>query len=633
AVSGTGLALAAGLAVVAAVVLALAVRAPALRLGGLALTPLDVAALGALLAIVLELARGGTDAGALASRQGTGASLLLLPALVAFVAAVACARALGPLLRGLERAGRRGPLAGRLAALSLARAPGHAAVAATFLVVSLGLALFAATYGSTLARGQTAQASYAVPADAILREDLGQLVPVADAVTPERLASIGATSAPVIRLSGDVSRVGSSSGFTVLGIPRGRLATLDGWRGDFASRSRTVLAARLDATRLRTVPIAGTTLALDAAGQGDRIGARAIVESPAGTFSTLRLGTTDAPRLVAAVPPGSRLVGLRFSLLNGGRLAAEGGTGVQPIARGVLRLSGVDFHDWIGEGGVRVLGDGRIAYLLTTQLVAGFRPRQPTDAASIHALVSPSLARTAGPDGKLPLLVEGQPLTVQVVGVVRRFPSTTGDVLVADEGSLATALNTALPGLGVPGEAWLNLPAGISATRVRAAFPLLEVASQAELRHDLRSDPLARGALLTLAATAVLALVLALVGLLLGLVADLRDEGGDLFDLEAQGAAPALLRRYLRLRTTLVAAVGAIGGIVTGVVLSSLVLDLVTLTASAGTPEPPLALAVRWPWLLLAALLYLLLAAALVAALTHGAFRSRTAGRFREVGT
>lgn len=76
-----------------------------------------MAALGALLAIGLGLARGDADATALADGSGTGLFLLILPALVAFVAAVAAARLLAPLLRGLERTGHGGHLPVRLAAL------------------------------------------------------------------------------------------------------------------------------------------------------------------------------------------------------------------------------------------------------------------------------------------------------------------------------------------------------------------------------------------------------------------------------------------------------------------------------------------------------------------------------------
>jgi ABC-type antimicrobial peptide transport system permease subunit len=138
---------------------------------------------------------------------------------------------------------------------------------------------------------------------------------------------------------------------------------------------------------------------------------------------------------------------------------------------------------------------------------------------------------------------------------------------------------------------------------------------------------------LTLAGAALAALGLALLGLLLVVVSDLRDERGELFDLEAQGAAPGTLRRHLRLRTALVATFGLVGGIATGAVLAALVVALVTLTASAGSTELPLLLGFDWPVLLLGFVAYFLVAALLVSAATHRAFRADVAGRFAEVGT
>src|SRR5215211_1284282 len=143
------------------------------------------------------------------------------------------------------------------------------------------------------------------------------------------------------------------------------------------------------------------------------------------------------------------------------------------------------------------------------------------------------------------------------------------------------------------------------------------VRSRGDVLADLRSDPLARGALATLAATALVALALALAGLLLGVVGDRRDERGELFDLEAQGASPATIRTHLRLRALLVAAFGLVGGILTGAILSTLVLSLVTLTAASARPEPPLRLALDVPLLAGAVVAYAVLAWALVAAATR----------------
>jgi ABC-type antimicrobial peptide transport system, permease component len=140
----------------------------------------------------------------------------------------------------------------------------------------------------------------------------------------------------------------------------------------------------------------------------------------------------------------------------------------------------------------------------------------------------------------------------------------------------------------------------------------MTVTSRAAQLAKLQSDPLARGALLTLAGTAAVALLLALVGLLLSVVGDVRDERGELFDLEAQGAAPATIRAHLRLRALLIAVFGIVGGLILGAVLSSLVVSLVSVTASAAKPEPPLRLVLDAPLLAAAALAYVVVATLLV---------------------
>ncbi len=79
-------------------------------------------------------------------------------------------------------------------------------------------------------------------------------------------------------------------------------------------------------------------------------------------------------------------------------------------------------------------------------------------------------------------------------------------------------------------------------------FSRLDVTSQRATAAELRSDPLARGALALLLVTGIVAALLAAVGVLLTIVGDMRDESGELYDLEAQGATPRDLQRHLLLR-------------------------------------------------------------------------------------
>jgi ABC-type antimicrobial peptide transport system permease subunit len=135
-----------------------------------------------------------------------------------------------------------------------------------------------------------------------------------------------------------------------------------------------------------------------------------------------------------------------------------------------------------------------------------------------------------------------------------------------------------------------------------------------------------------LEAAAVTALVLALLGLLLGIVAERRDEGAELFDLESQGMSPAQLRRQLRLRAVVVGLAGVLGGILTGLVLSLLVVGFVELTANATAPNPPLVLSLDWTVVALAALAAGAAAILVVVVATGRAFRQATPARYGEGG-
>ena len=653
-VAGRGFALAAAIAIAAALVVLLSLRAGSARLGALTVTPVDAAAVGALVAIVIALARGAADTQSLANETGTGAVLLVLPALIAFVAAVVWARVLTPALRVLERQGRRRAVPVRLAALSLARNPGRAAVAVAFLVVSLGLALFAETYRSTLARGEADEAAFAVPADFVVREDLTKLVPVLHAAPLRRFQSLapGANAIPVLRLSGNVRELEQSPGVTLLGIPAQDIPDLS-WRDDYSSLSRNVIAQRLQPTGDMSLhgvrlPIDARRLVVPIRAHGDELAVRAVVVTRDGGAVGIKLGTTTSRRLEAGVPADARgglLVYFIFDLTNTGLHGVpNGGINAAAVARGTLRLGKprvdghalpLDFARWTGTGGVTAAPGGRLDYLVTGNAVALFRARQPTDDHPVPIVATQRLANAAGPGGVLPLLAGNGAVVGRVVGILRRMPTVSGDAVVADESTVATALNSSSPGSGATNEVWLDAPARahVAAALRRPPFDALEVSSHDAVLSDLRSEPLARGTLLTLAGAALAALALALVGLLLVVVSDLRDERGELFDLEAQGAAPATLRKHLRLRTALVTAFGAVGGVATGTVLAALVVALVTLTASAGAAELPLLLGFDWPVLLLGLLAYFAVAALLVSAATRRAFRADVAGRFSEMGT
>ena len=659
--SWRGIALALVLAAVATLVLAAALTIRPFAVRGVALSPLDVAALGAVVAVAVALARGAADAGELLAGNGTGIVLLLLPVLVGFAAAVAAARLLPVGLRLLERAVPKDALAFRLAALSLARRPGYAAVAVGFVVVSISLALFTETYRSTLVRGQREQAAYAIPADDVVREDLSQLVPVRSAVTPEVERSLGpgVSVEPVTRLTGSIQGAADVTGIAVLGLKGPALRRIDGWRGDFSSNSPDELARRLEpgrpvAIRGAALPPGATRLELPITVIDKDFGVAASILGRDGSFTTIELGHNTGPRpqlLAAAIPPAARggsLVAFRFEpppkLEERG--ADAGAPAVGSVSLGLPRADGkvvTDYADWIGTTGVSRLKPGgglRFGLTLTNQVDTYVRPRQPTDGLRLPAVVSPRMAEIAGPDRLLGIVVAGQPIVFRVAAVVRRFPGTasaeTEDFVVADGATLRSALNASAPGAGFPTELWLEV-AGSRRSAVEARlreppFPLLAVLSQAALERSLHSEPAARAALAMLKAAALTAILLALLALVLGAVSERRDEAAESFDLEAQGTSPARLRRQLRLRALVVAVAGVAGGIVTGLALSLLVVRFVELTANATTPSPPLTLSFDWLVIVLSGLLAIGLGAVLVGLVTGRAFREPSPTRYGEAG-
>jgi hypothetical protein len=644
--SGSGLAAALVLAAAATLVVLLGLRAPALPLGGHALSAVDIAALGALLAILLAVARGQADAGSLGASGATGTFLLLLPGLVTFVVAVVVARLLAPGLRLLERGARRAAVSVRLAALSLARSPGHAAVAVTFLVASVGLGLFALLYRSTLEHGIHDQAAYAAPLDFTVREDLspGKLVTPLDAAPLSRYRSVApdAQVVPLIRQTGSVGAFGGPNRFTLLGIPSASIPELRGWRDDFADQSLADLAARIRpqehvAMRGVAIPRDATALLLPASVIGGNVSLQAEILTPDGRFLHVDLGVTkgktvhDLRAPLPAAARGGKLTALtigraleveehasEFTRVDGvlrlGTLSAQTPTGRRPLL--------TTYAGWKGINGATPIGDSAVRYLVNEAAERRFQPPQPTDERAVPVIASPRLAGAAGADGVLPLRVPGGVLRARVVGVSRRFPTVDGDFAVADRSLAFVALNTAKPGAAVINEVWIGTPddeSAKTAARVldRPPFDLLAVTSRRALADDLKSDPLSRGALLVLAGAAVGSVVLALLGLLLLLTADLRDERGELLDLEAQGAGPATLRRHLRLRGALVAALGLLGGIGASAALGALVVALVTVTANAGAAQPPLVLRIDEGLLVAACAAFLLAAGLLVWATTR----------------
>jgi hypothetical protein len=598
--SPTGLALALGAAFATGGLVVLAVSMRVRR--GVRFGALEGIAAAALLVLGIALLGGAVDDEQLARAESSALLVLVLPGLVAVVAAIAVARLFPVLARAVAERSRVS-LTARLATLGLARSPGAAVVTVAFLTIAFGLALLAESYRSTLERGEREQAAFQVPLDVAVREDLGTLVRVFDAAPLERFRSVagaGGEALPVLRVGASAGRAEQVTGVTVLGLDPEAIERLGVWRPEWADgRGRRAVAAAVapasDATLEGAVLDDGV---LDLQAGPTLVSFVAVVETPNGAFRRVELDATRADRSsqqTARVAPGARVVALEVvpppRLIEGGADAGIGYAGSVRLGGALGRAA----RDWVGVDGATVTtadGGVDVRFVLTRQRTTRLRARQPTDESPPQVLVTGRLAEVAGGlGGSLPLQVSGAVVPVRIAGVVERFPGTTGDVVVGDRGALRTAINAASPGAARENEAWLALgtsPGDALDALTRPPFRALRVTARSELEAEARRDPLARGTLVDLGASALLALVLAALGLALAVRADLRDDGGELLDLEAQGASPSLLRRVVRGRALVVALAGLVAGVVTGILLLGLVTRVVAVTARGGFAEPPL---------------------------------------------
>jgi FtsX-like permease family len=641
--SPRGLALAGATVVAAAVLVWVTVALPARK--GARLQGVDLVAIAALLVAGVTLASGAADEDRLAHGEGSALLVLLLPGLLAVVAAIAVARVFPAIARWWSER-RRSALAARLAAVGLARGPGGAVATVAFLTIAFALALLAGGYRATLVQGERDQAAFEVPLDVVVREDLQNLVRVFD-VAPERsfarLAGQGGGAYPVLRLTGGAGRAERVSGVTVLGLDPAAIERVGVWRPEWSSGRRLKELAELvdpgHPVELRGLRLPGDRIVLGVS--PSVVSFAAIVRQPDGAFRRIAIGAAD-PRspvlLRKRLPERALLVSLE--IVPPPRLIERGADAGNAFVADV-RLSGrlaKELRDWVGVGGVvtRSTPTGLAVRAPLTLFRSSFlRSPQPTDVSPASVLVTPRLAELAGGvGGVLPLQLAGSTVPVQVAGIVRRFPGATGDVVVGDRAELGTAINTDSPGGARENEAWLDVPSDrvdtVAAALGRPPYRTLATTVRSEVEAEAHRDPLAHGTLLALIGTAIVALVLASLGLALAVRADLRDDRGEHYDLEAQGSSPTFLRRVVRVRAASVSVVGLAAGVATGLALLALVTRVVSVTARGEVAEPPLAVVVD-PLLVLAGIVvFVVLAVVLVGGATRRAFAGTRGPAYRE---
>lgn len=580
--------------------------------------PIDVLAVAAASALVAALAGGaGSD----------HAMTLLLAPLCCVAVGVLTFRAAGLVLQGAERVARSGPVLPRLALVNLARSPAVPALVIAFIAVATGLGGFALAYRSTLIRSAADQAADRVPLDV-------RVSPGPDFKTPLEVAALQRWQAlasggvlPIRRTEANYTSGGETVTVPALGIPADGLTHIHGWRESDGSAPLTALARRLkpsDPVRVAgpILPAGTKWLSLRASSQSLGVGVTADLRDSRGAIRQVAFGTAGAGVAVlrAPVPRGRwELEALELdeptglAITNGHQNGENPAAATQSSTRVALgpllalpasgrSLLSVPLAAWRGVGAATTAQAGSGAVATVTFATSGtpgvLRPAQPTDTHPVPVLADPQTTASAGPGGRIALTVDGLPVIARVVGVLNRFPTLPPDsagFLIADQTTLAAALDVQLPGQGRTDELWISTgdPARLRAALGSGALAQLDSSFRADIDHQLQDAPVARGVLGTLIAATALSVLLAVIGLLTTLLGGTRDERVE-SDLEEQGVGPRGLRAELRFRLALVSVLGVIVGLGIAALLTRLAVASVRAAGTVANPRPPVVTVVPW---------------------------------------
>jgi FtsX-like permease family protein len=565
------------------------------------------AAIPAALVLAWDRATSGAATGSSIAANATSPGTVLLPGLLGLVVILGSLVVLPPVFRRLARASSRAPVAVRLATISIAREPLRPAATTTLLAFSVGAVVFGLVYGATLRQGATDQAAFLAGMD-VRVQTLSAEGRFAQDVLP--LIDQGAVGAdvvvqPMIRLDGESA---TRRTFTLAGITADAIPDLRGWRTDFSDRSATELAAAIRQPGEwllagQAIPAGSREVAVTVDAAGDPIRLTLVVEASDGTFRYRRMGDLVPGRqvfhvslfdpretagLAAGDPTGWQVVGL---IARNGGLTGTDGPFSGNRQQADVTVTGLEtLFDPAASIHLDVSGDHSTQFL---------RPVTRTDGLVLPAIVSPDLASDTGPDGAIDVEVGSLALRLHPVGVATHFPTLVGlgdaGLVVVDLAPLELAMNAHDPGTGVPNQLLLRTPDDARTAQVVEAlskdpFPALVVQSRPAIEAARANDPFAIGLLWGLVVGAAAGLFLSLAGILMATVAELRDERGDLWDLESQGQRPRSLVRLVVLRTALLCGIGVVSGVAIGLGLGWLAAESISEAGTGGAPVPPLLL-------------------------------------------
>lgn len=542
-----------------------------------------------------------------------------------------------------------------LASWEVARRPVRALSAVLLLTLSLSVSTFAAGFLATWSQSQRDQALYRHPVDAVASADSAgwmqrsRLVTVAD-TSPQPVArdAIDVSNQTTTELT--VGRQRFSGVYAQLvATTNDAWAMLGGGRLDEVRGDRLALALRtapdtyaagiaipagaqdLALTMSATTPVKGLDDVL--------VGVRALVRSASGEYATVDLGVApadgDAHRLHG--PLGDSVAGATVE----GLQVLLASTGTADLSREAIALDHVRVRvDLTGIGGTTDVPwwsiddapapvtstpvDASAASDWTPVATSGVVDDVAGDADAVSLTVASSLRVLQ--NESLVGIITAAPLTGDVPVVATDALVRDGRLRVGDDATLRIGSTdvrahvvAAVPQVpGVPGkvaaapleavqiatfqaggltrdvvEYWV---ATDDARAYAAAVPAgVDVTTRVGVVDELTRDPLRVAITVAMWAVVGAAALLAALGFAVHLIVSTRSRALELAQLRAVGLSTGATVRMLGVETTLLAALGTVGGLGLGLGLISLAAPLVSFGPDGRPPVPDVLVVVPWP--------------------------------------
>jgi FtsX-like permease family len=226
------------------------------------------------------------------------------------------------------------------------------------------------------------------------------------------------------------------------------------------------------------------------------------------------------------------------------------------------------------------------------QLFAALRIRPGTAA---RADVLPAAATAAfiqasktGIGSSVNGVIDGLPVTLNIVAQVGAFPTVTGSALIVDLPSLR-AFAASYGGLPLPVTQWWLATAGhrVPPTLAGVLPPGSAVTSRTALNAATISDPLSAAPQQALLAVAAAAAVLAVAGFWVSIAASVRQRRAENALLAALGVSQRSAAAQLFFEKLLLSVPAAALGLLLGTIVARLLVPAVTLSTTAQLPVPP----------------------------------------------